>query len=79
MKTLSRYTCPLLMLLQFALMRMWPFGRPVRIRTGAVVRVMPAGHGAEARCWWPRWMILAECWAHNYLRPRLAMLARCIR
>jgi hypothetical protein len=69
---MKAYTCPWLMWIQYALMRAWPLGRPVRISGGRVVRVMPKGHGVEARVWWPRWAILAECRLHHWLMSRRA-------
>jgi hypothetical protein len=64
-RILTGYTCPWLMLLQYLLLHLWPFGRPVQIQQGRVVRVMPAGHGVEVRSWWPKWLILLECAWHN--------------
>lgn len=67
---LSGYTCPVLMGIQYVMMRLRPpLGTfyPVRIRGGRVVYVMPKGHGVEVRPWWPTWLILAECRLQNWL------------
>jgi hypothetical protein len=62
---MTAYVCPWLMWIQYLLLRLWPFGRPVRVQAGRVVRIMPAGHGVEVHAWWPRWLILLECAWHN--------------
>lgn len=72
-RTLTAYTCPALMWLQFWIMRL--VGRPVFV-TDRICRRTPKGHGVEVRAWWPVWMILAECWLHNNLTPRLKRLVR---
>lgn len=56
----AAYTVPNLMRIQYVLMRLVPWGRPVRLRNGYVVRIMPKGHGVEVRPWWPGWLIRAS-------------------
>lgn len=74
------YTCPLLMTVQWALMRLTL--RPVYWRDGALYRRHTRGTdswGVQVRAWWPTWMILAECWLWNngpvtwWWRLRLAL------
>jgi hypothetical protein len=63
-KPMGAYVCPWLMWLQFGLLR--AARRPVYLTPGGLVALrMPKGHGVEVRAWWPRWLILAECWWHN--------------
>jgi hypothetical protein len=61
------YVCPWLMWVQFALMKCYPFGRPVRAQDGRLLEIMPAGHGVEVQAWWPAPLILAEMRLRNWL------------
>ncbi len=71
---LTRYTCPLLMWVQWLALR--ALRRPVVVRDGTIFRRLPTGAHGEESCRWPDWMVLAEWRARKWITDARVRLTR---